>query len=479
MQVEDVMMSPLPQSAAGEGTQHVPADVVRFMMNTLIKVSTAVETIQRDVATIVVKLEALQCEHAAMADALKIPVKKTHEVYVEKLKRGKMEDSVMETAKRMKTTPKNLTAESHHSPQISSLISDPDEKDLCQPHSNNTSHGESSKDTIDLTCVEVLDLQESTTAAISKPLPGPSHHLRRKVLVVFGGRDLQNKELDSCILYDPTLDRWAEYCNLPRSLSSAGVVLFQDTVYLFGGHDRSASRSEIYSMSLASGPPGEWQKMADLPEPVNGLGCAVLNGKIYLVGGFPDGRKCFVFDPVTRQVRDLPGLAANRALCGLVTHPPSNSLYSVRLDQEPQAERFNTDTERWYPVRIKGQPRCSSGYKLVASDDRSNQFCNVGGYNQSKPEILMIDSSNLNILICDKISTAIEKSRICPGGAILDGVLYVAGGRGRKGMERFDTQSKVWIRCADMPTGVRWGFDLLALPVPVSVLDQLDFQASS
>lgn len=58
-----------------DNTQNVPADVVRYMMNTMSEMFEAVQRIQREVTVIGSKLDMLQREHAVILKSTKVPRK--------------------------------------------------------------------------------------------------------------------------------------------------------------------------------------------------------------------------------------------------------------------------------------------------------------------------------------------------------------------------------------------------------------------
>lgn len=309
-------------------------------------------------------------------------------------------------------------------------------------------------------------------AEVKQPLPDPLVG----ALLTLGGTFSTRR--DYCLVYFPSRNKWSEFGQLPRKLYGASIVLIGNVLYLCGGQEKDSTLSSIYAMNVTQKMDRKWRHVANLPG-IAGHACAVLGTKIYMIGGRPDPMKCYVFDTATGVLMPIAGLTTSNWSSGLVAHQTSRSLYAMQLNNWPQALRYDALTDKWHAVSIKArdgsasQPTVRAGHRLVMNGGQ-NEFYNLGGRDSKEVELFTIDPSNLNALTFEKLPD-MPVARHWPGVAVLDGHLYVAGGRGGSGMEKFNPSTGSWDHCAAMPSGEIDNFELLPIRMPSSVMEKLTF----
>jgi N-acetylneuraminic acid mutarotase len=224
----------------------------------------------------------------------------------------------------------------------------------------------------------------------------------------------------------PASEVWKILAPMLEPQCEGGTVVLNGRIYVMGGwKDEPHPFRLVQIYDVAS---NKWSRGVPLPEPIHHEGVAVVEGKIYVIGGFqqPFPRRkpidhVWEFDPVANKWTARAPLPSPRG--ALVVQAIGDLIYAAGGEG----------------YRPKGASLAPPG---------------------SPPAYLPV----ANLAVYD---TATNKWRSLPPmhvrrdhayGAVIDGRLYVAGGRDRPdytltALEEYDPSSNVWSERAALPTG--------------------------
>ncbi|MCL4833548.1 MAG: hypothetical protein KJZ86_13985 [Caldilineaceae bacterium] len=241
--------------------------------------------------------------------------------------------------------------------------------------------------------VDLYDLRVNewrSAAPLPLPLANAAIVVDQSHIVVAGGVTTVDGSLvisDELLLYWPEQDRWAVAGRLPVPLAGASLTLAGDSLYLAGGWDGEAARSEIWRLPghrQADVQPDEWQLIARMEEGRAFAGAVIVNDELYIVGGY-DGRRelrtAWAYDLFDNSWRKLPDMAAARG--GITLLYDGLAIFAVGGGWSQPVntiERFDPATGLWsnFPAPISGEWRHLGG---VAS--AQGHLYLVGGWSGS------------------------------------------------------------------------------------------------
>jgi N-acetylneuraminic acid mutarotase len=219
---------------------------------------------------------------------------------------------------------------------------------------------------------------------------------------------------------------WTELASMPTPQCEAGTAVLNGRIYVMGGwkdEPQPYSLVQIYDVAANS-----WSEGVPLPEPVHHEGVAAIGGKIYVVGGFqgPFPKRepidhVWEFDPATSKWTARAPLPSPRG--ALIVAAIGNLIYAAGGEH------------RRPPGSPPAPPGAPAAYEPVGDlsvyDPQTNMW-------RSLPPM--------------------HVRRDHAYGAVIDGRLYVTGGRDRPtynitALEEFDPSSNTWTERASMPTG--------------------------
>ncbi|RMH34249.1 MAG: hypothetical protein D6690_10930 [Nitrospirae bacterium] len=213
-------------------------------------------------------------------------------------------------------------------------------------------------------------------------------------------------------VYDPSTKTWSTTTSLPEGRHHAGMVAYEDRLYVVGGFTRSFLSvwhpvSTVYRFDPST---EKWSELPPMPTARGALGVAALNGRLYAIGGF-DGET----NPAVVEVLDLA-------------------------------------TQQWSTAAPLPTPRDHLAVVSVGS-----QIFAIGGrpelnYHRNMATVEMYDSVSDRWQSRASLPTA--RSGIAAG--VIDGWIYVVGGESERGTfatnEAYHPQSDRWQTMAPMPT---------------------------
>ncbi len=269
---------------------------------------------------------------------------------------------------------------------------------------------------------------------------------------------------------------WSEAAPLPAPVQEIYAAPSGDTIYTLGGFARGGvPTDQAYAYNAAT---DTWRTLPPLPAPRHHVGVAVVSGAIYAIGGFsgtpPEWRavsEVHVFDIATGARRDAPSLPVPRA--EHVTAVVDGRIFVIggRVPSGPDARRFgghrdsarvdifDPATGRWTQGADTPTPRNSAAGAVI-----DGRIYVVGGRRFLPNETARI--RNLATLeIYDPARDMWEAGPDMPaaqGGlsaAALNGQLYAFGGEAFSPDPKvfpeswvFDPVSGAWTALPDMPS---------------------------
>jgi N-acetylneuraminic acid mutarotase len=152
-------------------------------------------------------------------------------------------------------------------------------------------------------------------------LPAGRHHYAAATfggrIYLFGGGDQLYRPSVNTWSYDPQIDRWKAYTDIPEPRLGAAAVVLNDFIYVVGGTGPTASLLRFDPKR------DEWSRLAALNERREQIAAAALDGKIYAIGGRwkPEGTLASVeeYDPKTDRWLSAPPLRYPRSAHAAVT----------------------------------------------------------------------------------------------------------------------------------------------------------------
>eukprot|EP00102_Acyrthosiphon_pisum_P014759 XP_008184985.1 PREDICTED: kelch-like protein 2 isoform X2 [Acyrthosiphon pisum] len=252
--------------------------------------------------------------------------------------------------------------------------------------------------------------------------PGGTH----KIILVGGGRGINNKILDSTEWYDPKINQWQTG---PKMIAPryAGVlaVVNDNFVLCLGGRNSESTLQSVDGIDLYSDSP-HWRPTYDMLIKRWAFAVGVINNYIYVVGGH-DGNSFLdnaeVCNCRTREWHTISNMSTKRAGHGLGVL--NNLLYAVGGNDSEQrlssVECYHPSLNKWTPIADMCVRRSAVGVGVL-----DNVLYAVGGWDGYQ-----VWSSVEAYSPSTGVWTTIPEMHLCrsdPGVAVLGDLLYVIGG---------------------------------------------------
>ena len=224
-----------------------------------------------------------------------------------------------------------------------------------------------------------------------------------------------------------TAGKWTDLAPMPVPQCEGTAVVLDGRIYVMGGwQDIAAPYPMVQIYDPAT---NKWSEGVPLPTPLHHFGAVVLGGKIYVVGGFPNPNrsraatdKVWMFDPQEKKWIARAPLPEPRGCIAGTVCVIDNLIYAAggEVPRRPGSV-----------VPVNGVQAYQSVADLTVYDPVANSW---------------------------KVLPPMRVPRDHALGGVIDGKLYVAGGRERPKLdinvvEEFDPKTGVWKDCAPMPTG--------------------------
>ncbi len=128
----------------------------------------------------------------------------------------------------------------------------------------------------------------------------------------FTGSYPHEAPIPNIYVYDPVAKQWSIGPPIPanRRRGSAGVVVYDDKIYVVGGIQDGHSSGWVKWTDVFNPQNNTWTQLADAPIERDHFNAAVVNGKIYCIGGRRTNWDGNVFNPTVAQV-DVYNITGN------------------------------------------------------------------------------------------------------------------------------------------------------------------------
>jgi N-acetylneuraminic acid mutarotase len=132
---------------------------------------------------------------------------------------------------------------------------------------------------------------------------------------------------DSVYVFDPANDVWMQGPDVPiaRRRGSAGLVVYDDKLYVVGGNERGHDGLYVDWFDLFDPETGDWTPLTPAPHARDHFHAAVANDKLYVLGGRLSGGAGGTFAPLVPEV-DVYDFATST----WSTLPPASDLPNPR-----------------------------------------------------------------------------------------------------------------------------------------------------
>ncbi len=203
--------------------------------------------------------------------------------------------------------------------------------------------------------------------------------------------------------------------------------------------------------------PAGWTRLADLPAGVAKFGLAALDGKLYVTGGYDTRTGMLVYDIATN--RWTAGTAMPRGSDNLVALAAGGKVYAVGGEASTSLQVFEPSSARWTAGRALPRPRFASAGAVVGE-----RLFLAGGWNVSNSASASLASQDAFDIATQTWSAtaAMLTPRNAAGAAVIDGKVYVAGGRSPgiratdqtslETLEVYDPATNTWAAGTPLPT---------------------------
>uniref|UniRef100_A0A672G8Z1 Kelch-like family member 17 n=1 Tax=Salarias fasciatus TaxID=181472 RepID=A0A672G8Z1_SALFA len=216
-----------------------------------------------------------------------------------------------------------------------------------------------------------------------------------------------------CEAYDTRTDRWHMVASMSTRRARVGVAAIGNRLYAVGGYDGTSDLATVESYDPIT---NAWQPEVSMGTRRSCLGVAVLHGLLYAAGGY-DGASCLNsaerYDPLTSTWTSIAAMSTRRRYVRVATL--DGSLYAVG--------GYDSSSHLATVEKYDPQVTCCGIYRH--GNFRSTESCNTW-------------TAIANML----------SRRSSAGVAVLDGMLYVAGGNDGtsclNSVERFNPKTNTW-----------------------------------
>lgn len=201
--------------------------------------------------------------------------------------------------------------------------------------------------------------------------------------------------------------RWRDHGSLPAPLAGAGLVAVGNELYLIGGWDGEKMHSELWRArpTTDASTPVTWDLVNHMELARAFFGVVLFQDKIYIVGGH-DGQqplsRADAFDPVSGTWTPLPPLVTPRSGLALTTDDRSVFAFGGGWDYSvSNHERFDPTTKLWsnFPSPVLGEWRHMIAYR------QDNNLYLIGGWSDDYLDVHLMYKSLSNHLHLPLIQT--------------------------------------------------------------------------
>eukprot|EP00794_Sanderia_malayensis_P009687 gene9687-10677_t len=215
------------------------------------------------------------------------------------------------------------------------------------------------------------------------------------------------------------------------------------------------SNEQLYSVSQHNvsrydAVDGKWSCIAHGPEiQCKWAGLCECNGYLYLVGG-NSSKICKCFDTNELTWFDLPVMTHSRYYPGVGVM--MGKIYVVGgLDHNwmslKSCERYDPKLNQWEVIRSMKVPRWSLGVAVV-----ENQLYAIGGNHNVEQYANSVELYNPNENKWFRGIAPLNYGRRNHGVAVVNGTIYVVGGRVANTIESYNKEANVWTVTGSVPT---------------------------
>jgi N-acetylneuraminic acid mutarotase len=316
----------------------------------------------------------------------------------------------------------------------------------------------------DATLGEVLRLGPTGWTARA-PLPTPRCDLAVAVvdgrIFAIGGRSGASA-LAAVEVYDPAADRWEARAPLPAARTGIAAAALDGKLYVVGGLSAAV---DVYDPALDA-----WTRAAPLPRPRLAPVAVALSGLVYAVGGDASGRAVDAYDPATDTWSTRAAMPTARWWAGgavrdgllTVAGGLDALVRSAGARALRDAEVYDPQADRWVqtaPLRtLRAGPGVAAvGGALLAAGGAwcPEAFGGAGAAPACQGEFVDLAEAERADGPPGPSWTAdpgdvgqLPTPRAFAGAAVLDGVLYLAGGDDGRGpldaVLTYDPAQRVW-----------------------------------
>ncbi|XP_066546874.1 kelch-like protein 17 isoform X1 [Amia ocellicauda] len=293
------------------------------------------------------------------------------------------------------------------------------------------------------------------------------------VLFAVGGGSLFAIHGD-CEAYDTRTDRWHMVASMSTRRARVGVAAIGNKLYAVGGYDGTSDLATVESYDPVT---NSWQPEVSMGTRRSCLGVAVLHGLLYAAGGY-DGASCLNsverYDPLTGTWTSIAAMSTRRRYVRVATldgnlyavggYDSSSHLATVEK-YDPQV-RLQTNT--WTPIANMLSRRSSAGVAVLegmlyvaGGNDGTSCLNSVERYNPKTNTWESVAPMNIRRSTHDLVA--------------MDGWLYAVGGNdgssSLNSIEKYNPRTNKWVAASCMFTR--------RSSVGVAVLELLNFPPPS
>ncbi|BDY13465.1 S8 family serine peptidase [Hydrogenimonas cancrithermarum] len=198
-------------------------------------------------------------------------------------------------------------------------------------------------------------LSETITATAWRPVSEP-RFVHPHGFAVANGREIYlggGPDSDTLERYDIERGLWDQISMLPETRSGAAAILWNGSIYLFGGYDNGGATSaklHIYDTATS-----QWREGAPLPVPLRHAKAARIGEDIYLSGGMLSSESgsevdtLYRYDTDTDRWETLASMQERRAAHAMVSYRGELYVFGGFSDGAllRSVERYDPETGRW------------------------------------------------------------------------------------------------------------------------------------
>jgi len=336
--------------------------------------------------------------------------------------------------------------------------------------------------------VPVEEFSWQNISAMSSPRTGFSLHVWDSKLHAIGGKDIENKFVESIASFDPDTNTWQEIDNIQFGNAYFNSTKYLDAIYLWGGLDTAAAdtgadeSNDQYYLRKYNISDQSWEQQISSKSARKDFDAVMLNNNLYVIGG---NRHSVATNTVTKiDVLQNNWLKANPLInyrygstANTFQEGKINKIYVMGGKNEDdvtikEAELYDETSNTWTEILSMTEPRAyaASAYldrkiyvfggkndtesissfevydieketwRLLGamSDARSHatavalndRIYLIGGYiNDTVTDRVDVYIPSNNNWAKNRITGSLKHARIQPGSTVFNGMIYVFGGK--------------------------------------------------